>query len=154
MWNSKLALWKYWQNDVGLLVVEDWVFWPDAWILLHDSAHVHDMVILEEVSANQSKTKFLPSTIFARFDPLTTFGYLKTEDWFEEPQIFRLCWQSVTCGNQHFLRKVWWMWGLNFTRGYQIEFKKLESFNVFKEKLKNFLLDHSCYTLNEFFSFD
>jgi hypothetical protein len=79
---------------------------------------------------------------------------LKTEDWFEEPQIFRLCWQSVTCGNQHFLRKVWWMWGLNFTRGYQIEFKKLESFNVFKEKLKNFLLDHSCYTLNEFFSFD
>jgi hypothetical protein len=65
---------------VGLLVVEDWVLWPDAWILLHDSAHVHDMVILEEVSANQSKTKFLPSTIFARFDPLTTFGYLKTED--------------------------------------------------------------------------
>jgi hypothetical protein len=34
------------------------------------SAHFHDMVTLEEVSANQSIKKFLPSTIFARFDPV------------------------------------------------------------------------------------
>jgi hypothetical protein len=38
--------------------------------LLYDSAHVHDIVTLEEVSANKSITKFLPSTIFAGFDPV------------------------------------------------------------------------------------
>jgi hypothetical protein len=70
MWNSKLALLKYWQKDGRLLVVKDWILWPYAWILLHDSAHVHDMVTLEEVSANKSITKFLPSTSFARFDPV------------------------------------------------------------------------------------
>jgi hypothetical protein len=73
----------------------------------------------------------------------TTFGYLKTEDWFEGPQIFRLWWHSATCGNHHFFRKVWWMWGLNYTRRYQIEFKKLENFKVFKVELKTFLLDLS-----------
>jgi len=46
------------------------------------------------------------------------------------------------------------MWELNYTRRYKIEFKKLESFEMFKVELKTFLLDHSCYTLNEFFSFD
>jgi hypothetical protein len=66
-------------------------FWPDAWILHHDSAPAHDMLAVREFCPKEINNEIGPSTIFARFGPAQLLAIPKTEDRFEGPQIFRHC---------------------------------------------------------------
>jgi histone-lysine N-methyltransferase SETMAR len=63
--------------------------WPHAWILHHDNALAHDMLAVQEFLAKKSILKLNHPPYSPDLAPFDFWIFPKTEDYFEESQIFQ-----------------------------------------------------------------